>query len=164
MNGAVLNNVEKLEDVVEVGSFQHSYLQARLAKLLDNEQYMAFVELSFDIGQLDLDLFAVKLHKEMKPGICIYPKRKIDFSTDILKVKEMPQLVVEILSPKQGTFEILEKFKVYFALGIKSCWLVIPINQSITIYSTIGKFKLFSAGEVIDDILGIKLDVNEIFS
>ena len=167
MDGIVLKDIEKFEDsegVVEMGSFQHSYLQARLAKLLDNEKYMAFVELSFDVSQLDMDLFAIKLREEMKSDVCIYPKRKIDFSTDILRVKEMPQLVVEILSPRQGTFEILEKFKVYFALGIKSCWLVMPVNQSITVYSAIGKFKLFSVGEVIDDTLGVKLAMNKIFN
>ena len=42
----------------------------------------------------------------------------------------------EILSPKQDTYDILEKFKAYFALGITSCWLVAPALRTVTVYAS----------------------------
>ena len=76
---------------------------------------------------------------------------------------EMPLLAVEILSPKQGTYELLEKFKVYFELGVKSCWLVDPAITTITVYSSNEEWRTFSGSEVIDETLGIKLPLNKIF-
>lgn len=152
------------EESYDMGSFNHSYLQARLAKLLDNDKYMTAIELSLDIGKIDVSKFKIQVKEEIKPDVCLYPKRKIDFTSDILKMAEMPLSVIEILSPRQGTYDVLEKFKIYFALGVKSCWLVIPINQSVTVYSAIDKFKLFSTGDIIDEALAIRLPIADIFN
>jgi Uma2 family endonuclease len=78
-------------------------------------------------------------------------------------MSEMPLLAIEILSPKQGIYDILEKFKIYFTLGIKSCWLVIPATATVTVYSLEG-FKSFNSGEVVDETLNIHLLIAEIFS
>jgi len=77
----------------------------------------------------------------------------------------MPLLAVEILSPRQGIDEILGKFKAYFALSVKSCWLIIPPNQSITVYSTAEQFKTFGTNdtEVNDDKLDIRLSIARLF-
>jgi Uma2 family endonuclease len=75
----------------------------------------------------------------------------------------MPILAIEVLSPKQGTYEILEKFKVYFELGVQSCWLVYPEAEAITVYSSINNRKLFGNGEVIDEVLDIRLPHHDIF-
>ncbi len=83
-----------------------------------------------------------------------------DFN-DIIKMTEMPRWVIEVLSPKQGTYEILEKFKAYFELGVQSCWLVYPEAEAITVYSSINNRQL--SGEVIDEVLDIRLPHHEIF-
>ncbi len=77
----------------------------------------------------------------------------------------MPVLTIEIISPSQGTDDILAKFKAYFALGVKSCWLIIPANEVITVYSAQGDFESFGSKdtEVIDEILDIRLPKPQIF-
>jgi Uma2 family endonuclease len=77
----------------------------------------------------------------------------------------MLQLAIEILSPKQGLDDILAKFKAYFALSIKFCWLIIPTNESITVYSTLEKFKTFGTNdpEVTDETLDIHLSIPKLF-
>ena len=55
--------------------------------------------------------------------MCIYLKRQRNLQNDILRMSEMPLLAIEVLSPKQGIYDILEKFKLYFSLGVQSCWL-----------------------------------------
>ncbi|MEZ4737110.1 MAG: Uma2 family endonuclease [Caldilineaceae bacterium] len=82
---------------------------------------------------------------------------------DILRMSEMPLLAIEVLSPKQGGYDILEKFKLYFTLGVQSCWLVIPNTRTVVVYSTPDSFATFGTGEVIDESLGIQIPVEEIF-
>ena len=154
----------ELEESEDMGSFNHGYTQARLIVLFDRAgQYTPITELSLDVSGIDLSQFDLKTKEEMKPDICLYPKRGRSRPRDILRMTEMPLLAVEILSPKQGTYDILEKFKVYFELGVRSCWLVDPAINTVTIYSSNDAWQTFSNNEVIDEPLGIKLPLDEIF-
>ena len=76
----------------------------------------------------------------------------------------MPLLAIEILSPKQGMDDVLAKFQAYFALGVKSCWLVTPALEAVTVYSSLDNFKIFGKnGEVVDEVLGISVPLAKIF-
>ncbi|MEN8221169.1 MAG: hypothetical protein ABFS56_33425 [Pseudomonadota bacterium] len=50
-------------------------------------------------------------------------------------------------------------------LGVKSYWLVIPDNETITVYSAPNKFTTFDTkdAEVIDEVIDIRLPIKEIF-
>lgn len=50
----------------------------------------------------------------MSVEVCLYPKQPMNPLQDILKMEEMPLLAVEIISPRQGLYEITEKFRLYF--------------------------------------------------
>lgn len=153
------------EEFEETGSYNHGFVQVRLAILLDQVgNYTPISELTLDVSEIELSKFDLKVREEIKPDICLYPKRGIYRPTDILRMKEMPLLAVEILSPRQGVYDIVEKFKVYFELGVKSCWLVEPILGTVTVYATIDKYRTFSEGEVTDETLGIRLALEQIFS
>ncbi|MEN9261569.1 MAG: hypothetical protein Q6L60_11450, partial [Thermostichus sp. HHBFW_bins_43] len=67
----------------EMGSFNHSYLQVRLGKLLDNEQYTACAELSLDLSHLDWDALGLKNRDEVKPDLCLFPKRGLSRPRDV---------------------------------------------------------------------------------
>ena len=77
----------------------------------------------------------------------------------------MPLLAIEVVSPQQGIDEILAKFDAYFALGIKSCWLVVPSLEVLDVYSQPDQHHTFDLGdtEVVDKVLDIRLPVQEIF-
>jgi Uma2 family endonuclease len=159
------------EESQDVGSLNHSFTQARLITLLSHEErFTTFVELSLDVSQTDLTPFGLKTKEEFKPDVCLYEivsgYPEPDPQDDVLRVSQMPTLAIEIISPKQSIDDILSKFKVYFALGIKSCWLVTPAFESITVYSGFRNFKLFDVrrdAEVIDDVLDIHLPLGKIF-
>jgi Uma2 family endonuclease len=158
------------EENFDMGSWNHALVQSRLNRLLPNDKFTLVTELSLDISTLDLSQFNIKAREELKPDICLYPptRRGLSRPTDILKMSEMPLLAIEILSPTQGMYEIKEKFKVYFALGIKSCWLVAPEIGVITVYSSINQFKNFDLlsgnNQVIDEVLDIRLSLEEVFN
>jgi len=151
----------------EMGSLNHSIVQARLTGLLFNdERFTPAVELSLDVSQIDLSQFGFRAKEELKPDISLYQgHRELSSFDDVLRMTEMPLLVIEILSPKQTLDELLAKFKAYFTLGIKSCWLVTPSIRAIAIYSQSKHWKTFSMNdmEVVDEIGNIHLPMQKIF-
>ena len=158
------------DEVGDMPSKNHSLIMGRITGLLFNdERFIVMPELSLDTSQIDLNQFNLKTKDELIPDVCVYlewpeePEDELD--NDILKMTQMPELVIEILSPKQAINEILLKFKAYFTLGIKSCWLVIPSVPVIKIYSTKGNniFDIQHDTEVIDEIIGIRLPIQKIF-
>ncbi|MDQ3250588.1 MAG: Uma2 family endonuclease [Chloroflexota bacterium] len=160
MNDLITTN--ETEATYEIGSHNHSAIQANLAFLLKRlNKYSVYTELSLDVSQLDSQRF--KIREEIKPDVCIYPKRGLSRPFDILKMAEMPLLVVEILSPRQGTQEILEKFAVYFALGVQSCWLIDPTIVVVAVYSALEQHKVFAADEIVDQVVDVRLPFTEIF-
>lgn len=159
---ATLDVVE--EESIDVGSFKHSAAQANLAFLLKRiGKYTVLTDLSLDISQADISQFDINTKEEITPDVCIYLKRQRNLQNDILRMAEMPLLAIEVLSPKQEIYDILEKFKLYFSLGVQSCWLVTPSTRTVFVYSAPDRFVTFGTGEVIDEALGIQIPVEEIF-
>ncbi len=154
----------------DMPSKNHSLTMGRITGLLFNdERFIVMPELSLDTSQIDLSQFNIKAKDGLIPDICIYrelPEEPADeLDDDILKMTQMPELVIEILAPKQGINDILLKFKAYFALGIKSCWLVIPSVKVIKMYSAKGNkiFDIQHDTEVTDEVMDIHLPVQKIF-
>ncbi len=159
----------ELEGSDYMGSWNHSFVQSRLVRLLPEEdKFIVHIELSLDISSLELSQFDIKAKDELKPDICIYPanRRGLSRPRDILKMSEMPLLIIEILSPKQGIDDILAQFQVYFALGVKSCWLVAPQIEVVTIYCTMDNFQTFDKtdAQLVDETLNIRLPMEQIFN
>jgi Uma2 family endonuclease len=103
--------------------------------------------------------------RDAVPDICIYPKMKIDFSNDIESMIEMPSTTIEIISPPQIEEVLVSNSKRYFAAGVKSCWIVLPIFKVIVVYSSLTQRQVFTEDmTLIDEITGIELTLNEIFS
>jgi len=159
-----MSEIETLEEE-KMGSWAHSTTQAALARLLANDgRFIVAVELSLDVSSIDLSQFGLT-QKEFKPDVCLYTKKKrVEPGDDILRMSEMPELAIEILSPEQNLTELSKKRLAYFALDVKSYWLVLPINETITVYSAPNRFKAFGTDtEVVDKVMDIRLPIQEIF-
>ncbi|EDN69100.1 hypothetical protein BGP_5489 [Beggiatoa sp. PS] len=154
---------------IEMGSLNHGIAQANVTTLLSHDnRFRAITELSLDASQIDLSQFGLKIKDELIPDVCLYPKQEKQRpmrGDDIQKMLAMPLLAIEVLSLRQSIGDILAKFKAYFALGIKSCWLIIPANESITIYSKPNEFVAFSSKdtELVDEVIDIHLPIQKIF-
>ncbi len=67
--------------------------------LLSNEErFETFVELSLDIGEMDLSQFRIKAKDELVPDICIYaespPILNEEVDDDLLRVSQIPDLAI----------------------------------------------------------------------
>ncbi len=135
-------------------SYLHAYVSGNIIAVLHQcEQYSVFSELTL---QLDKDYVA---------DVCLYPKRLVNFAAgDIIKMTEMPLMIVEILSPTQGIQEVLDKFAKYFEAGVKSCWLVIPVTQTVSVYSSMEQAQTFTQGDIVDQALNLQVAVQDVFA
>jgi len=152
------------EELAEMGSFNHGYLQLKIGACFINlPDFTPSSELSLDLSALSeserLDTLG-----PLKPDIAVYSEWSVDFQNDVLKAETMPALVIEILSPMQGVKTLVDKFKLYFALGIRSCWLVYPYAQAIAVYHAPDEFTLFAQGDIVDDKVNVRIPLHEIFS
>ncbi|MCB0061014.1 MAG: Uma2 family endonuclease [Caldilineaceae bacterium] len=154
--------IDQAEEFDDMGSHNHSLVQGNLAYLIRaHSDYSAFIELSLDTSRLDRAQFPVA-GKELIPDVCVYPRRSV-VVLDILVMQEMPKLVIEVISPRQGALSIVEKFQAYFALGVPSCWLVDPITTVVSVYHPEEPPKTFATGDVIDSAVDLQIPLAEIF-
>ncbi len=99
---------------------------------------------------------------EYKPDLSVYPYKALDKKHDIIRMKELPLLAIEIVSPTQLPQAIVTKIEAYLQAGIKSCWLVLPYPTTVTVYNPKGE-KTIVEGNVVDETLKIELPINNIF-
>lgn len=86
------------------------------------------------------------------------------------KIKGAPDLIVEILSPSTGYYDLKKKARIYARHGVKEYWIVDPIDNSIEVYAgQEGKFvlnqKVEEAGKIKSLILdGFEVEAKDIFA
>jgi len=84
-------------------------------------------------------------------------------------VEGAPDVVVEILSPSTGYYDLTIKKEVYERSGVKEYWVLDSQRRTFEIHkNTQEGFKLTSQarekGKVFSEILGIEIDLQEVFS
>ncbi len=135
-------------------SLNHGIIQSNLiVELAQHRQYRVISELTIEIGD-----------RSYVPDLSLYRRETPDFQHDTIRRTDPPLLVAEILSPTQGYQEVLDKVAVYFQHGVKSCWMVWPPLQQITILTPDGLRHSFAEGTATDPVLGITADLPAIFS
>ncbi|OQW92846.1 MAG: hypothetical protein BWK78_00305 [Thiotrichaceae bacterium IS1] len=163
------------EEDKAMSSRNHAIVQGRLAGYFYFmvRNFSAPTELSLDMTlpnrQKLLKKYDAHTTRELKPAVAIFYAKDFGFlkrakGPDPKRVKEVPLAVFEIISPSQSSWEILNKFNVYFDLGVKSCWMIDPNVTGIWVYHGIENFNYFSlTGEVVDDILKVRIPLDVIF-
>ncbi|MBL7795803.1 MAG: Uma2 family endonuclease [Saprospiraceae bacterium] len=98
------------------------------------------------------------------PDICIYPKRKLDVRTVAAREKDVPLTTIEIISPSQSVNELMHKaWDIYFPLGVKSAWIVVPELKGIHIVLPDDTNFFFNTGMLTDPATGIEIPVEKVF-
>jgi len=160
-------NEDEIDEGPKMGSLNHGIVQSQIIGLFFiDKRFIAISQLSLDTSKIDLTQFGIKAKKELIPDICVYSNKVKRKRRDVLRMVEMPLLAIEVVSPQQGIEEVLTKFDAYFALGVKSCWLVVPSMEVLDIYSQPDKHHTFDLKdtEIIDEVLDIKLPFPDIFA
>lgn len=136
-------------------SKNHSRLESRLSFLMTRDYentYDTFVELSLELST-----------GKATPDLCLFKPEPPDWLEDEIRVKNTPLGVIEIVSPKQSTQDLVDKLDTYFGAGVQSCWIVIPTFKMINIFHAKHEYKTYMTGELFDEKLGIRLNLEEVF-
>ena len=145
----------ELERGKPMPSKNHGLVQGNMTIALGikyRKEYSFLTELTLEFGE-----------KNYVPDICIYPKQTYDGRNDEIRVTAPPLTAIEILSPKQGSEEIMKKFDAYFAHGVQSCWFVQPYTDTVFIFTPDKKIRVFHEETLTDPATGVSVDLNEIF-
>ncbi|HFA47807.1 MAG TPA: Uma2 family endonuclease [Bacteroidetes bacterium] len=98
------------------------------------------------------------------PDICIFPKKKLDVKNTPAKETEAPLTTIEIISPSQTFNELMHKaWDLYFPMGVKSAWIVVPEVKAIHIIMPGGDNLYFASGKLKDPATGIEVPVERVF-
>lgn len=101
----------------------------------------------------------------LTPDISVYPRLAKDWRHDVVRMKTMPKLAVEIPSPSQGFQEIADKLDLYFAHGVESVWVVQPGMQSVAIYlPNVVRPIVVTEGEAKDPVTGLTARLEDLFA
>jgi len=101
-------------------NLKRDHLTTAISHLLRfDKRFTVLTELSFAISQHDLSEYNIGAKDELKPDVCAYLEPPIlpDTKGDLMTVSQMPNLVIEILSPRQSVDYLIRKLKAFFALG-----------------------------------------------
>jgi Uma2 family endonuclease len=135
---------------------KHGTVQANLLGLLIahyKKQFRFISELTIELGE-----------KTAVPDISIYDRFDIQWEEEEPAVMVEPPLVtIEIISPSQTLTEMRDKVRKYFAQGVKSCWIVQPELQIISVFHPGEKPQTFTTGMVEDSAVGIEIPIEEVF-
>ena len=137
-------------------SYHHGVVQTRLGSQFDQEDlFVVASELTLEMGE----------PPNCTPDLSVFPKEKIDWQHDEIRKAAAPITVVEILSPRQGSFELMHRIDRYFSHGVKTCWIVYPTSKSVTVYEK-GKEPVTTSqsGLVEDPSTGLKADLARLFA
>lgn len=133
----------------------HGAVQNKIGSILDRnygDKFLAINELSLDTTP------------GSTPDISIYPKRKLDVKTAEAKEKDPPLTTIEILSPSQSINELTHKaWDLYFPMGVKSAWIVVPEFKGIHIMLPDDKNFYFDSGMLTDPATGIEISIEKVF-
>ncbi len=98
------------------------------------------------------------------PDIGIFSKMEVDMANDQIVVDELPLTTIEILSPTQALKELTDKARAYFQAGVKSCWIVLPDQQGVFVYSGPTEYDYFHGKDLLRDAAtGIELELAPLF-
>ena len=78
----------------------------------------------------------------------------------------VPDLAVEIISPREEAGEIREKLDAYLRYGVKQVWHIYPTLQILIIYLPDGTSRTYKSAESVsggDILVGFSLKVSELF-
>jgi len=104
-----------------------------------------------------------------QPDILFISKARLGIIKEKV-VEGAPDLVIEVLSPTTGYYDLRHKMKIYEASGVKEYWIVDPMERSVEVYKNCSKgFKLAVRAEKSGEVSSMLypdfcLDARELFA
>jgi Uma2 family endonuclease len=133
-------------------------------------ELMRFVE-KVKIGELyyaPIDVLLSNINI-VQPDILFISKENLQIVTE-KNIKGVPDLIIEIISPSTGYYDLSSKKDIYEKFGVREYWIVDPLKQRVDIYNNVrNKFeshqRLEKTGIVKSNVVeGLQIKLETIFN
>ena len=145
-------------------SMEHSYIAANLTG-----EIRAFVKLhKLGIALESSATYRMSGGNNRKPDVSFVAKDRLPEKRLTTKPFDgAPDLAVEVISPTDIWWEILEKLNQYFSSGCRLVWLISPPDQTVLVYRADRRSHFLQVGDSLDGeevIPGFTMPVAELFA
>lgn len=158
METLVIENTYEIERHKPMPSKKHARTQTRINGLFYSyyaDKYEVFSELTLRLPNSFQDYV---------PDLAIYEAGLISDAEEEVQVTVVPLCVVEIISPSQALDEMITKIHQYFALGVRSAWLVLPTLKNIYVYTAPQTYEIYRDTQILKDtVLNVEIDLSKVF-
>ena len=156
METLVIENTYEIERHKPMPSKKHSISQYRLCGM-----FFSHYAKKFDVFP-ELTLRLPNSFRDYVPDLAVYEAGKLSMTEEEVQVTEIPLAVVEIAS--QGLEEMVAKINQYFALGVRSAWLVLPTLKNIYVYTAPNVYEIYRNTQFLKDtVLNVEIDLSKVF-
>lgn len=93
-----------------------------------------------------------------------WPRGKSVPATNAWEV--VPDLAIEIVSPTNGAYEVIEKLEEYFASGVRRVWVIYPPFAKFYDYDSPESVRILKRSDILEggDVLpGFRLALSDLF-
>jgi Uma2 family endonuclease len=144
-------------------------LQNRIAAIL--HEFLASFCRQHDLGHVDVEApFTIPLSgNDRKPDVAFVSYKKWPKDRPIPNVNAWPiapDLAVEVISPSDKAFDVMEKVHEYFAGGVHQVWQIYSNVKQVWIYTSPKNIRVLSAADTLtgDPIVpGFKVPITDLF-
>jgi len=104
----------------------------------------------------------------VQPDILFITSEKLQIIT-AKNIKGVPDLIIEIISPATGYYDLSGKKDLYEKIGVSEYWIIDPMKQRVDIYYHSGKKfelsqRLEKEGQITSHVLkGLQINLKKIF-
>ncbi|TAE18413.1 MAG: Uma2 family endonuclease [Bacteroidetes bacterium] len=156
METLVIENTYEIEPHKPMPSKKHAYVQTHIIIEFAKKYEPDYVLFS------GLTLRLPNSFQDYVPNLAVYEVGKLSMTEEEAQVTEVPLAVVEIAS--QGLEEMIAKINQYFALGVRSVWLVLPTFKNIYVYTAPQTYEVYRDTQILKDtVLNVEIDLSKVF-
>lgn len=148
----------------DMAGIQHAYIAANLTR--DLGVFLQTHKLGIVLGESAS--YWMKMRNSRRPDVSFIAKDRLPAPPLPTSYFDgAPDLAVEVISPTDIWWEILEKMDEYFTSGCRLVWLVSPPDQTVMIYRNEQRSRILHVGDLLegeDVIPGFTMPVAALFA
>ena len=148
----------------ESESMEHSYIAATLNRRLGN----LVAEKKLGVVLESSGSFRMVAGNIRKPDVSFITKERITEKRPSFTAFEgAPDLAVEVISPTDIWWEIMQKLDEYFSSGCRLVWLISPLDQRVLVYRQDQRSQILELGDLLDGeevVPGFSMPVADLFA
>ncbi len=151
-------------ETIEMAGIQHAHIAANLTTELG--LFLKTHKLGIVLGESAS--YWMKMRNSRRPDVSFIAKDRLPaLPLPTSYFDGAPDLAVEVISPTDIWWEILERIDEYFSSGCRLVWLISPFDQTVMVYHPDGRRQFLQPGDSLDGeevISGFTMPVAELFA